>query len=448
MHGFLIAGTNSGCGKTTVTIGLMDLLKSRGWKIAPFKTGPDYIDPLFHSKVLEVPSYNLDGFMLSHHVVRHLFDKHTRSKDMAIVEGVMGMYDGKGHQAKGSSYELSTILDMPVILVVSCNSLYQSVAAIVKGFASLREDARIQGIILNHVPDEAYYRFLKSVIEHETRIPCVGYVPKNKGFSLESRHLGLVQAEEVPELSAKIQKLSDTLSQTIDVEKLLEVTQIPNHSGASPALPALDLSDLHIGVAYDKAFRFYYRDNLELLEELGASLYYFSPIEDGHLPEQSNCLYLGGGYPEVFAGELSTNKKLLREIKSAVLEGMPVYAECGGLMYLSQNIIDIDGFSYPMAGVYNASIQMTKRLQRFGYATVHYNGAQTKCHEFHRSQITSSAEKPNYTLEYKLEKPEKQKEWQCGLKLNNCLAGYAHVHFYSSFHFLEQIVKLWKQANT
>ena len=447
MHGFLIAGTNSGCGKTTVTIGLMALLKARGWNIAPFKTGPDYIDPLFHTKVLDVPSYNLDSFMLSQDAVCHLFHKHIQSNEIAIIEGVMGMYDGKGEQAEGSTYELSTVLDMPLILVVSCKSLYQSVAAIVKGFTELKEDARVQGVILNQVPNEEHYYFLRSIIERECQIPCVGYVPRNKNISMESRHLGLVQAEEIPELTGKIQELSDNLSHTIDVDKLLEVTNIPNPSETSLQFPALDLSDLHIGVAYDKAFRFYYRDNLELLEELGATLHYFSPIEDEHLPEQCNCLYLGGGYPEVFARELSANTKLLREIQSAVLESIPVYAECGGLMYLAQNIIDTDGAGYPMAGVFNASVQMTERLQRFGYAFVTYNGATAKCHEFHRSRIVPPAEKPNYSFEYKLEKPEKKREWQCGLKRNNCLAGYAHVHFYANFHFLEQIVELWKQRN-
>lgn len=448
MHGIILTGTNSGCGKTTVTIGLMALLKSIGKQVAPFKTGPDYIDPLFHREVLNTPSYNLDTFMLSKATVRHLFLKHCVNKDMAIVEGVMGMYDGMGATSKGSSYELSKTLQLPNILVVSCKSLYQSVAAIVKGYATLQPDANVKGVILNHVPSKSYYLFLKSIIERDCNIPCIGYLPTNSNFALESRHLGLIQAEEVGELSAKIEQLKDTLSETIDIVKLLEISKLKAEKHESFELPNLDLSDLHIGIAYDKAFRFYYQDNLELLKELGAKIHYFSPLHGNSIPIECNCLYIGGGYPEVFAQALSENKNLRLNLKKLADSGMPIYAECGGLMYLSNNIIDIDNTSVKMTGIFNASIQMTERLQHFGYAIAQYNGTETKCHEFHRSKVLNNNKHYNYTLEYKLHKPEKPQNWQCGLKTNNCLAAYAHIHFYSNFQFFEQIVKLWKTATT
>lgn len=446
-QGFIIAGTNSGCGKTTVTIGLMALLKSLGKNIAPFKTGPDYIDPLFHRQVLQMPSYNLDSFLLSSSAIKYLYNKHTQNKDISIVEGVMGMYDGMGNHAIGSTYELSQILNLPVILVVGCRGLYQSVAAIVKGFANFKQATNVKGVILNHVSSADHFAFLKSIIERECNVSCVGYVPTNKQFSLESRHLGLIQAEEVSELDSKVNKLQETLSTTIDLEKLLAITQVEsNEEEVKYALPAIDLTTLNIGVAYDKAFRFYYKDNLELLEELGATLQYFSPINDASLPEDINCLYIGGGYPEVFAHKLATNVSLRMQIKEAVENGMPCYAECGGLMYLTESIIDIKGEEYSMCGVFNSTIQMTKRLQRFGYAIAEYDGVTTKCHEFHRSQIIENESASNYKLTYQLHKPEKPMAWQCGLHANHCLAGYAHVHFYSDVDFFKKIVSLWKKA--
>lgn len=446
MQGFLIAGTNSGCGKTTITIGLMALLKSLGKKVAPFKTGPDYIDPLFHSEVLGTPSYNLDTFMLPKDNVQYLFRKHCTNKDIAIVEGVMGMYDGLGEKSNGSTFELSNILGLPIILVVNCKGLYQSVAAIVKGFATLKEGANIQGVILNHISNDEQFGFLKKIIEHDCHVPCLGYVPTNKEISLESRHLGLIQAEEVGDLSDKIKKLTATLTRTININKLLKVSEIELVKCKPIALPKLNLKDLNIGIAHDKAFRFYYRDNLDLLKALGASLHFFSPLKDKTIPSACNCLYLGGGYPEVFALELSQNTELLNNIKAAVQKGMPSYAECGGLMYLCNKIIDTDGKQTRMVGVFNATIQMTKRLRRFGYANIKYNGTETRCHEFHRSEVLMDNDEPNYSQEYCLNKPEKEIAWQCGLKNKNCLAGYAHIHFYSNFQFFEQIIKLWKKA--
>ncbi len=443
MNGFLIAGTNSGCGKTTITIGLMALFQKNGFKVTPFKAGPDYIDPLFHKFVTNTPSCNLDSFMLHEDVVRHLFYKHTIQKDIAIIEGVMGMYDGLGEQSTGSSYELARILGLPVILVVNCKSLYQSVAAIIKGFSTLKADSNIKGVILNHIHAKEHYEFLKTVIKNECGIDCMGYLPPNEEFNLESRHLGLIQAEEVDYLNTKIELLIQALEQTIDLEALLKASSIEPVNGNFTA-PDINLEGLKLGVAYDKAFRFYYHDNLELLESLGVQLLYFSPLKDNALPEGCNALYIGGGYPEVFAEELSINATLLDQIKTFSNQGYPVYAECGGLMYLSDSIILQNGQSYKMCGVFDFSVQMTERLNHFGYADLQYNNATGKCHEFHRSKVIN--EHPGHTKEFLVTKPETGKQWTCGYYKNKTLAGYPHLHFYTDPVLAGQIFDLLKSG--
>ncbi len=451
MKGLIIAGTQSGCGKTTVTIGLMKLLRSKGLQVAPFKTGPDYIDPMFHEFVTETPSYNLDSFMLGENMVRHLFAKHSQSADISVVEGVMGLFDGIGPESKSSTAELSNILHLPVVLVLNCSAIYQSVAAIVAGFKAYMPGLNIAGVILNRLSGKEHYNFLKDIIEQKTGVACLGYLPSNKAFSLESRHLGLMQAEEVGDLKERIDLLNNTMAETIDVQKLLDIAEMqpcssqPEIVDPEIALPyKQDLRGLHLGVAYDKAFRFYYRDNLELLKECGATLHYFSPLNDTQLPSEVQALYLGGGYPEVFASQLSANRSILEEIKARANEGMPVFAECGGLMYLTSAIVSDDN-EYAMTGIFNCKVRMTQRLHRFGYAEIEFQKANTRCHEFHHSHIVAPEETPNYQLQYKLQKPEKNKEWECGLMRKNVVGGYAHIHFYSNPQFFRQIVKLWKK---
>jgi len=448
MRGIVIAGTNSGCGKTTVTIGLMSLLAERGHKIAPFKTGPDFIDPAFHSRVTGTPSYNLDTFLMRPEVINHLYAKHTENKDFAVVEGVMGLYDGMGDEATGSAAELSKLLDLPVLLVVSCKSLYQSVAAIISGFKHFDPQVNVAGVILNHVPNADSYAFLKKYIDTHTGVSCVGYLPTNSDISLESRHLGLVQAGEVMGLDEKIEKLTEILRETIDVELLKEIaTQASLQTVCLQVAEPWkrDLSQLRIAVARDHAFQFYYHDNLELLEENGAELVYFSPLNDAHLPPNIDAIYIGGGYPEVFAKELYENKTLMTEIKTGAEAGLPIFAECGGLMYLTEGIEDVEGHFNPMVGAFNCKVQMTARLQRFGYCNVAYNKSVTRAHEFHRSRIIPATEEPNYAMSYQLTKPEKNKSWTCGLQYNNVLGGYAHFHFWSEPSFYHQIIDLWMQ---
>ncbi len=442
MKGVLIAGTNSGCGKTTITVGLMGLLKKKGYKVAPFKTGPDYIDPMFHAKVLGSSSYNLDSWMLPPENVQYLFNKHSRGNDISIIEGVMGMYDGKGEEGFGSSYELAQTLDLPVVLVVNCKGLYQSVAAIINGYANLKPNANVKGVILNQA-SKGVFTFLNPFIEKECGVKCIGYLAPDPEIGLESRHLGLVQAEEVEGLDAKVDRLVSTLEETIDVDALLEVATFIEKKVPTFNLD-IDLTGLNLGVASDKAFRFYYKDNLELLEELGASLHYFSPLNDGSIPDACDALYIGGGYPEVFAKELSANKSMLQSIKEVADGGMPIFGECGGLMYLTSGINNLENEFHAMTGVFNCTTQMTSGLKRFGYANIMFNGAMGKCHEFHRSELVEN-DNINYKYAYQLQKSESSKSWKCGLSYKNVLAGYAHIHFYSNLEFFKEIVQLWMQ---
>lgn len=446
MKGFILAGTNSGCGKTTISMGLMALLSSKGMKVAPFKTGPDFIDPAFHAKVTGCPSYNLDSFLMGKTVIRYLFRKHSKQSDIAIIEGVMGLFDGMGHEGEGSTARLARILGLPVILTVSCKSLYQSVAAIVSGYARYDQQVKVAGVILNHVPNQEHFSFLKEYIETNTGIPCLGYLPTNRELALESRHLGLVQANETEGLEKKISLLAEKLAETIDVARLLEIASIMRlpATGEDAVLPyTAELSCLRMGVAYDKAFQFYYRDNLELLAENGAQLCYFSPMADKRLPDGVNALYIGGGYPEIFAGELSGNTSMLRDIRRAAGAGMPIFAECGGLMYLTSGIHTLEGKFFRMAGVFHCETRLTLRLQRFGYCHVTWQSIATAAHEFHHSCLDNMPGEPDFSFAFNISKPGKDQKWQCGLMHNNVLAGYPHFHFYSNPGFFKKIVQLW-----
>lgn len=444
----IIAGTNSGCGKTTITIGLLALLKRKGYNVAPFKTGPDFIDPLFHKAVCGNDSYNLDSVMLDQDVLKELYEKHSRYCDISVIEGVMGMYDGLFDDSQGSAAHISKILNIPVVLVVNCKSVYQSVAAIVKGFTEYDPDVKVKGVFLNNVHSADQYNYLKSLIESKTDTRCIGYLPPNKRISLESRHLGLVQAEEVTDLDKKMEILVDQLEHTVDIESLLEISECSDKENEYTEVTDIfkqDLSGLKIAVAYDKAFRFYYKDNLELLEECGAELHYFSPLNDQKLPIGVNSIYIGGGYPEVFAQDLAQNIAMIDSILGFINAGGSVYAECGGMMYLTDKITTLDEKFYPMLSVFNCEARMTNRLKRFGYVEVKYEGEKSISHEFHRSELLFKDE-TNFNLKYKVKRLQRNMEWECGLSKGNVLGAYAHIHFYSNPDFFKKICELWKKT--
>lgn len=427
-------------------MGLMALLARMGRKVAPFKVGPDYIDPAFHELACGTDSFNIDSYMLDEAVLKHLFHKHLTGKDVAVVEGVMGLFDGLGDDAIGSTAEVARMLELPVILVVNAHGLYQSVAAMVAGFARFDPKIHITGVILNNVGSAEQYAFLKQYIEEKTGVACVGYLPNNPAISLESRHLGLVQAVEVTDFDTRVATLRECLSQTIDVARLLNLTELTHVTHGDNQVVApwhRPLKGLKIGLAHDAAFRFYYQDNIVLLQESGAEIVRFSPLKDTQIPTGVDALYIGGGYPEVFAPELSANIAMRESVKNAAGEGLPVYAECGGLMYLCSAIRSVEGESHPMCDIFGCTAQMTTLLQRFGYCQLTWDDASTRTHEFHRSKLVFDADAKAFEMSFYLRKPLDDKHWCCGLTYQNVLAGYAHVHFYSNPEFYHKIIDLW-----
>ncbi|MBN2898047.1 MAG: cobyrinate a,c-diamide synthase [Clostridia bacterium] len=448
---FVLAGTNSGVGKTTITLGLLNSFHRKGLHVQPFKSGPDYIDPAFHTFVTENTSRNLDAWLLSEESIRQLMVKSGEGKDISIVEGVMGFYDGHTvYRDKGSTAHLSKIIKAPVVLILNGSGISTSAAAIVHGFKSFDPDVDVSGVIINKVNSERHYEILKEAIEETTGVKCYGYLKKNPEVNLSSRHLGLIPSYEVTKLKEKIDLISDMMEESIDFDGLLALGQgAPDLSADTKALEG-DFSGLRIGVPKDKAFNFYYQDNLDLLEKLGAKLICFSPMSDEKVPEALDGLYIGGGFPEVFAKELSENKAMRASIKDFIESERPVYAECGGLMYMCRQIVDLEGNAFPMVGVLNNESVMTGRLQHFGYvditleadAPIGSKGMTFRAHEFHRSKVLEMTEDATC---YHVEKDKGNgeiKSWQCGYRYKNFLGGYAHVHFYNNLeipvHFLEK----------
>lgn len=450
MNRIMIAGTASGVGKTTFTLGIMAALKRRGKIIAPFKVGPDYIDPGFHSFVTGNPSHNLDSWLLHEETLKYLFKRNMENKDIAVIEGVMGLYDGFGlEKDNGSSAHVSKILDTPVILIADGKGLSSSIAAMILGYKMYDENINIKGVILNNISSNAHYEMLKKVIERDVQIDCLGYLPTNSDISLNSRHLGLIPSDEVENLNGKIDMLSELIEETIDLDRILDISSVVNEL---PSInnPAKNLTDkykgLTIGVAKDEAFSFYYEDNLKLLKELGVTIKYFSPLRDNDIPKNIDGLYIGGGFPEVFAPDLEKNNEFKNNLLKSLENGLPSYAECGGLMYLTKEIENLDGNKYEMIGFLPTSSKMTKRLQRFGYVEIDSGDEiKIKGHEFHRSMIDDNPDL-NYKYDvYKIREGKINKRWKCGVVKNNTLSAYAHIHFYSNLEFLIRFLNKCKE---
>ena len=450
----VLAGTQSGVGKTTLSIGIMAALKKRGFSLQPYKVGPDYIDPSFHSFVTGNKSRNLDSWMLPEKEIQYLFGKNAMDKDLAIIEGVMGLYDGHGSQGhQGSTAHVSKILRSPVILIINGSGMAASAAAQVLGYKLYDREVDIQGVIINQVSGEKHYQILKDAIERDVRIPCIGYMVKNSKVELKSRHLGLIPTVELDGLQSKIDQVAEMVEKTIDLDAIVEIASKAEKIHYEGTHNLFRGSPVNLGVAMDEAFHFYYEDNLELLRELGANLIFFSPLRDAKLPENLQGLYIGGGFPEVFGEQLQGNKGMRESIHQAVREGLPTYAECGGLMYLTKAIFDLKGQRYEMVGVLETEAKMTEKLQRFGYIDIHIEKGtilssqpyQTKAHEFHRSRVEENS---GLVYAYRVEKHrngELQDAWKCGLVKENVLAGYGHIHFYSNQSLAKDFVESCRQ---
>lgn len=440
----MIAAPSSGSGKTLVSCGLLKAFTRRGMRAVSFKCGPDYIDPMFHRAALKVPAHNLDTFFTGEETTRRLFAKGALQADVSLLEGVMGFYDGAGGvTAAASSYELAKATDTPVVLVVNVKGMSLSVLPMIQGFLQFRPSNGIKGVILNQA-SASIYPMLKEKIEQELQVEVFGYVPKCPEFVLESRHLGLVTPAEVEKLQEKLKNLAELLEQTLEIDKILACANAaPELEFAEEGPAAMDLERVRVGVARDEAFCFCYQENLELLEELGAELVYFSPLHDKMLPPGLQGMVLYGGYPELYAGALSANEAMRQQIHACLKEGMPFLAECGGFLYLQETMEDMEGREYPMAGVFPGRSCNTGKLGRFGYLTLSPNqegqllrpGECIRGHEFHYYDCTENGSA------YHGKKPFGNREWDCIQGGERYAAGFPHLYYYSNPRFVERFLQ-------
>ena len=457
----LIAAPGSGSGKTLLTCALLRLLGRRGIRAAAFKCGPDFIDPMFHKKVLGTPSRNLDLYLAGEDGVRRSFAAGCTGAQIAVIEGVMGYFDGTGASGmEGSSYHLASVLQAPVLLAADVRGMSRSAAALIKGFADYGEQRMIRGAFLNRVSPAMADR-ISGWLKSEAAIPVLGSFPLGETLCIESRHLGLVEPDEIPDLLQKIDHAADLLEQTLNLKLLLEiagdapvlrvekerlnksVTAAESAREDSAAVSAREdaaakASPVTIAVAEDEAFSFYYEDNLELLEELGAEIVSFSPLHDTSLPEADGLL-IGGGYPELRAQELAANTFMVSSIRRAAEQGMPILAECGGFQYLQEELVDSEGIEHRMCGVLKGFSRMTKKLVRFGYVEVsgeggYFGSGQTiRGHEFHYSDSTDNGNVCRAV------KPD-GRSWDCMVVQGRITAGYPHLYYRSDPAFAEAFV--------
>ena len=488
----LLTAPASGCGKTFLTCGILRALQMQGKKPVSFKCGPDYIDPMFHSRVLGTKSRNLDTFFLRDKAARRLLAENSAGSDIAVLEGAMGYYDGLGGTSdRASAYDAARATDTPAVLIVDARGAGLSLIPLIRGFLEYRPDSRIRGVIFNRMSPMLYPR-MKGLLQDELQIPAAGYVPNLKDCSLESRHLGLVMPEEIPDLQKKIDRLAETLLETLEWETLYSIASqagaLPQPAGdgesrtISPAgmtahlqsadsgMPAdrengEDTSLLQsagddqlnrgqadsslfqtagergekkkrtietsarIGVARDEAFCFFYEDNFDLLREMGAELVWFSPLRDAALPEELDGLLLYGGYPELHAEELGGNRSMRESVREAITGGLPCMAECGGFLYLHEQLEDMDGNAHPMAGVIPGTARKTDRLGPFGYVTLTEGkvfGQETgpiPSHEYHYFASDNPGE------DFLAEKPQGGKSWRCIHSTDTLFAGFPHIYF-------------------
>ncbi len=434
----IINGTHSGSGKTTISLGIMAALKERGLTVQPYKCGPDFIDPNLHKLVTQRSSRNLDLWMMGEKFCKHSFYNNNRDADISIIEGVMGMFDGE----LGSGHALGKALDIPSILVIDTSSMAQSAAAIVKGFEVISE-GRVHGVIANRIGSTRHLELIRQSIEQHCDARFLGHLPRSLNFSIPSRHLGLHLAEDEPISRKNLGELAKIIETCVDIETLFAIAD------KTPILCPLSSPENtnkpgpRIGIARDRAFCFYYQDNLELLKQAGAELVYFSPLTDTKLPENLAGLYLGGGYPELYGKVLSENTGMLGSIHAHIEAGLPTYAECGGFMYLTEGIYD-DEF-YPLVSIFPTRARMRTKRASLGYRQIKLKeqtpmgmaGEQCRGHEFHYSTI----EEPHSSIRnvYSVDRGGE------GYLYKNCLASYIHLHFGYNPQFAENFVSCCKE---
>ena len=433
----LLAAGSSGSGKTLITCGLLEALVERGLKTASFKCGPDYIDPMFHSRVIGTKSRNLDTFFTEPEVTKYLLTRNVRDCEIAVMEGVMGFYDGvAGTTTRASAYDLAKVTDTPVILIVNSRGMSVSLAAYVKGFLEYKKDSHIQGVIFNQMSPMLYPR-MKKLLEEELGVAVLGYVPKVEDCVIESRHLGLVLPDEIPELKDRLHKLAGVLEETLDIDRILELAgKAPDLPDAKPeSVTDFRLSEpVRIGVAEDEAFCFFYADNFRFLGEMGAEIVPFSPMEDKQFPDDLDGILLYGGYPELNGKKLEQNTTMKDMIREKLKAGMPCMAECGGFMYLHEEMEGMDGNFYQMTGVIPGKAYRTPKLSRFGYVTLTQKKpalgkedlGEIPAHEFHYF------DSENCGGDFHAAKPESKRGWDCIHGTDTMLAGFPHLYYYGN----------------
>jgi cobyrinic acid a,c-diamide synthase len=446
VNALVVAGTASGAGKTTVALAIIAALRSRGLTVQPFKCGPDFIDGGHLAAAASRPVRNLDTWMLDAEANREIFSRASTSCDVAVVEGMMGLFDGvTGSSEEGSTAEMAKLLGLPVVLVVDAGNSARSIAAVIRGFETFDSELGFAGIVLNRVAGDAHFRMLELAIRQSSLVPVLGWLPVEADAAIPERHLGLHTAAEG--IGAGLSTLT-RLGSRLDLEQVLNATVYKQGFATAPISTAEPkYRGVRVGVARDRAFSFYYEDNLDLLRENGALIVDFSPIKDSVLPENLHALYFGGGYPELYASELSRNGRLLQEIRDFAKANKPIYAECGGLMYLAEKLTVIEGHSYSMAGVLPVAIEMTKSLVHFGYVDVEFahncllgkKGTHVRGHSFHCSRIVAHDSLGCvYRVHYSLSGRREQEGFVCG----GVLGTYIHLHFRSNpalvSSFLEQ----------
>ncbi len=437
MKGLVIAGTKSGCGKTTVSLGLMAALTRRGLKVAAFKIGPDFIDPGHHTRITGHVSRNLDGWMLSKDYNLELFKHNAAEADIAIVEGVMGLFDGyDGKSEAGSTAQMAKWLDLPVILMVDARSMARSAAALVSGFERFDDDLAFVGVIFNNLGSERHLRYLMDSLEEKVQMACLGGIQRNKAIAIPERHLGLVTRQDHELKQHNIDALANLLEASIDLDTLLaKLPDLNLPEGSEDNNQVSSAKKVRIGIAKDNAFCFYYQDNFDLLQQSGADLIYFSPISDRHLPPNIDGLYFGGGYPELNAAQLEDNAMMREEINKCCLDGMPIYGECGGFMYLCKKIKDRDGNQYSMAGCFPFSTKMFPQLKALGYREVALTadsiigktGQRIRGHEFHYSELEILT--PEIKTIYQISDRTGLNKPPDGYLIHRTLGSYNHLHF-------------------
>ena len=475
--GVMIAAVKSGSGKTTVTCAFLKQLLCRKKHPVSFKCGPDYIDPMFHEQVLKIPSKNLDTFFSDALQIQALYEMELPGHDIAVLEGVMGLYDGLGGiREEGSSYHLAKMLDVPIILVVDARGMGKSVIPLIAGFLQYDEKKLIKGVILNRT-SKMFFDTIAPLIEEELSIKALGCIPNEKELTLGSRHLGLILPEEMKELNFQLEKAGQLLEKYVDVDAMIGIAESAlwekeetvteevkpeekenleekAYSGKVTIFSQAIFSGKNklydrensgtntipsrIAVAKDEAFCFYYRDNLRMLEHYGAELVFFSPLHDEKLPENIHGLLLGGGYPELYAKQLEENESMRKSIKEALEQKLPSLAECGGFLYLHKSLKDMEGRQYSLAGVIDADADYRGKLVRFGYVELTEKEScflpekeGIRGHEFHYFDSTENG------TDCVAKKPTGNRSWECVWEGENHWWGFPHLYYPSNPSFVE-----------